>query len=166
MAAELGPQIAEVGEVVRLAVAPVFLLSSVGVTLTLLAGRLARVVDRARALELGESKTHESDLDELGGRLSTLAQRSRLLGGAIALCTICALLVSMVVVALFLGALLNFRLALVIAILFIIAMLSFIGGLMLFLREVFVATRSLRIGLRAHRQQVSADVADRAQPPM
>jgi len=166
MAAELGPQIAEVGEVVRLAVAPVFLLSSVGVTLTLLAGRLARVVDRARALELGESGTHESDLDELGGRLSTLAQRSRLLGGAIALCTICALLVSMVVVALFLGALLNFRLALVIAILFIIAMLSFIGGLMLFLREVFVATRSLRIGLRAHRQQVSADVADRAQPPM
>jgi hypothetical protein len=152
MAAELGPQIAEVGEVVRLAVAPVFLLSSVGITLSLLAGRLARVVDRARALELGESKTHESELDELGGRLSTLAQRSRLLGGAIALCTICALLVSMVVVALFLGALLNFHLALVIAILFIFAMLSFIGGLMLFLREVFLATRSLRIGLRAHRQ--------------
>ena len=152
MAAELGPQIAEVGEVVRLAVAPVFLLSSVGVTLTLLAGRLGRVVDRARSLELGESDTHESELEELGGRLSTLAQRSRLLGGAIALCTICALLVSMVVVALFLGALLNVHLALVIAILFIVAMLSFIGGLMLFLREVFLATRSLRIGLRAHRQ--------------
>jgi hypothetical protein len=149
MAAELGPQIAEVGEVVRLAVAPVFLLSSVGVTLTLLAGRLARVVDRARALELGESGTHESELGELGGRLSTLALRARLLGRAITLCTICALLVSMVVVALFLGALLNFHLAVVIAVLFIVAMLSFIGGLTLFLREVFVATRSLRIGLRA-----------------
>ena len=148
MAAELGPQIAEVGEVVRLAVAPVFLLSSVAVTLTLLAGRLARVVDRARALELGESRTHESELTELGGRLSTLELRARLLGRAIALCTICALLVSMVVVALFLGALLNFRLALIIAVLFIVAMLSFIGGLSLFLREVFVATRTLRIGLR------------------
>jgi Protein of unknown function (DUF2721) len=151
MAAELGPQIAEVGEVVRLAVAPVFLLSSVGVTLTLLAGRLARVVDRARALEQGESKTHENDIGELGERLSTLELRSRLLGRAIALCTICALLVSMVVVALFLGALLNFRLAMVIAILFIVAMLSFIGGLSLFLREVFVATRTLRIGLQASR---------------
>jgi hypothetical protein len=147
MAAELGPQIAQVGEVVRLAVAPVFLLSSVGVTLSLLAGRLARVVDRARALELGESNTHESELNELGGRLSTLALRARLLGRAITLCTICALLVSMVVVALFLGALLNFRLELTIAILFIVAMLSFIGGLSLFLREVFVATRTLRIGL-------------------
>jgi len=41
MAVELGPQIADVGEVVRLAVAPVFLLSGVGVTLTLLVGRLA-----------------------------------------------------------------------------------------------------------------------------
>jgi hypothetical protein len=149
MAAELGLQITEVGDVVRLAVAPVFLLSGVGVTLTLLASRLARVVDRARALELGESSTHESELGELGGRLSTLALRARLLGRAIALCTICALLVSMVVVALFLGALFDFRLSLTIAILFIVAMLSFIGGLSLFLREVFVATRSLRIGLRA-----------------
>ncbi len=149
---ELGPQIAEVGEVVRLAVAPVFLLSSVGVTLTLLAGRLARVVDRARSLELGESKTHENDLDELGDRLSTLALRARLLGRAIALCTICALLVSMVVVALFLGALLNFHLSVAIAVLFIVAMLSFIGGLTLFLREVFLATHTLRIGLRAHRR--------------
>ena len=151
MEGELGPQIAAVGEVVRLAVAPVFLLSSVGVTLTLLAGRLARVVDRARALELGESKTHESELGELGDRLSTLETRARLLGRAIALCTICALLVSMVVVSLFLGALLNVHLALVISILFIVAMLSFIGGLSLFLREVFVATRTLRIGLRDSR---------------
>ena len=148
MVAELGPQIAEVGEVVRLAVAPVFLLSSVGVTLTLMASRLARVVDRARALELGEGKTEEIGLSELGGRLSTLELRARLLGRAIALCTICALLVAMVVVALFLGALLNFRLSLVIAILFIVAMLSFIAGLSLFLREVFVATRTLRIGLQ------------------
>jgi hypothetical protein len=153
MAAELGPQIAEVGEVVRLAVAPVFLLSSVGVTLTLMASRLARVVDRARALELGESKTEENELTELGGRLSTLELRARLLGRAIALCTICALLVSMVVVALFLGALLNVRLSLVIAILFIVAMLSFIAGLSLFLREVFVATRTLRIGLQDARMR-------------
>jgi hypothetical protein len=154
MAAELGTQIAEVGDVVRLAVAPVFLLSSVGVTLTLLAGRLARVVDRARALEQGELLTHANDVGELGERLETLALRSRLLGRAIALCTICALLVSMVVVALFLGALFNVRLGLVISILFIVAMLSFIGGLSLFLREVFVATRSLRIGLQATRMRV------------
>ncbi|MGC2460013.1 MAG: DUF2721 domain-containing protein [Steroidobacteraceae bacterium] len=151
MAAGIGWQIQEIGEVVRTAVAPVFLLSGVGVTLTLLANRLARVVDRARELEQKESKTYESDMNELSGSLLTLARRARLLGRAIALCTICALLVSMVVVTLFLGAFVNFHLSLIIAMLFIVAMLSFIGGLLLFLREVFVATKNLRIGLRGRR---------------
>jgi hypothetical protein len=141
-------QFQEIGDVVRTAVAPVFLLSGVGVTLTLLTNRLARVVDRARALEQKESKTHESDMHELSGSLLTLERRARLLGRAIALCTICALLVSMVVVTLFLGAFVDFHLSLIIATLFIVAMLSFIGGLLLFLREVYVATKHLRIGLR------------------
>lgn len=148
MAAGIEGQFQEIGDVVRTAVAPVFLLSGVGVTLTLLTNRLARVVDRARALEQKESKTHESDMHELSGSLLTLERRARLLGRAIALCTICALLVSMVVVTLFLGAFVDFHLSLIIATLFIVAMLSFIGGLLLFLREVYVATKHLRIGLR------------------
>ena len=148
MAAGIEGQFQEIGDVVRTAVAPVFLLSGVGVTLTLLPNRLARVVDRARALEQKESKTHESDMHELSGSLLTLERRARLLGRAIALCTICALLVSMVVVTLFLGAFVDFHLSLIIATLFIVAMLSFIGGLLLFLREVYVATKHLRIGLR------------------
>jgi hypothetical protein len=150
--AGVGGQIQEIGEVVRTAVAPVFLLSGVGVTLTLLTSRLARVVDRARLLEQKESKTHENDMNELSGSLSTLELRARLLGRAIALCTVCALLVSMVVVTLFLGAFVNFHLSLIIATLFIVAMLSFIGGLLMFLREVFVATKNLRIGLRGMRE--------------
>jgi hypothetical protein len=143
--------IAEVAEVVRTAVAPVFLLSGVGVTLTMLTNRLARVVDRARALESSESDTHEHDMQELQSRLDTLARRARLLGRSITLCTICALLVCMVVVTLFVGAFVNFYLSKVIAILFVVAMFSFIAGLLLFLREVFVATRTLRIGLRGIR---------------
>jgi hypothetical protein len=148
----IGGQIQEIGEVVRTAVAPVFLLSGVGVTLTMLTSRLARVVDRARALEQKESKTHESDMHVLGRALRTLEQRARLLGRAIALCTICALLVSMVVVALFLGAFVQFHVSLIIATLFIVAMFSFIGGLLMFLREVFVATVALRIGLTGTRE--------------
>ena len=147
MAAGIEGQFQEIGDVVRTAVAPVFLLSGVGVTLTLLTNRLARVVDRARALEQKESKTHESDMHELSGSLLTLERRARLLGRAIALCTICALLVSMVVVTLFLGAFVSLHVSLIIATLFIVAMFSFIGGLLMFLREVFVATQALRIGL-------------------
>ena len=140
--------IAEIADVVRTAVAPVFLLSGVGVTLTMLTGRLARVVDRARALERSEMDTLEPDMQELQHRVETLAQRARLLGRAITLCTFSALFVSVVVVALFMGAFVNFHLSLVVSVLFILSMLCFISGLLLFLREVFVATRTLRIGLR------------------
>ena len=143
--------ISEIAEVVRTSVAPVFLLSGVGVTLTMLTGRLARVVDRARALERSEGETLEGDMSDLHRRVAALALRARLLGTAITLCTVCALLVSMVVVALFVGAFVNFHLSLVVSVLFIFAMFSFIGGLLLFLREVFVATQTLRIGLRGAR---------------
>src|SRR5580692_8970532 len=130
--------IEQIAEVVRTAVAPVFLLSGVSVTLTMLTSRLARVVDRARVLERTESDTHEVDMHELNNSLMTLARRARMLGRAITLCTFCALLVSTVVVALFVGAFVNFHLSLVVSVLFIVAMVSFIAGLLLFLREVFV----------------------------
>jgi Protein of unknown function (DUF2721) len=143
--------ITEVAEVVRTSVAPVFLLSGVGVTLTMLTGRLARVVDRARALERSEIDTLDTDMQDLHQRVETLAQRARLLGRAITLCTFSALFVSVVVVALFVGAFVNFHLSLVVSILFVLSMFCYIGGLLLFLREVFVATRSLRIGLRGAR---------------
>jgi Protein of unknown function (DUF2721) len=143
--------IQEIAEVVRTAVAPVFLLSGVGVTLTMLTNRLARVVDRARVLERGEYETHELEMQDLQRSLQLLATRAGMLGRAITLCTLCALLVSMVVVALFVGAFVHFHLSLIVSVLFIVAMVSFIGGLLLFLREVLVATRNLRIGLRGPR---------------
>jgi hypothetical protein len=140
-----------VGEVIRLAVAPVFLLSGVGIMLTLFTNRLARAVDRARELErnvLSESKPER--VQELHEWLGNLARRGRLLSLAISLGTICALLVSIVIVVLFLGESFNMRINLVVDLLFIAAMLSFIGAILCFLREVFIATTTLRIGLRRH----------------
>lgn len=148
MAASAGVPVLEIAEVVRLAVAPVFLLSGVGVTLTLLVNRLARVIDRARALEGDEGQGLPHSRADLEARLHTLSVRARLLGRAITLSTICALLVAMVVVTLFIGALLGIHVALVIAAEFIVAMFCLIGALLYFLREVFLATRTLRIGLR------------------
>ncbi len=141
-----------VGDVIRLAVAPVFLLSGVGIMLTVFTNRLARTVDRARELERSAAHVAEADRDhELGQPLATLARRGRLLNYAITLCTICALLVAVVVVVLFLGQSFNFRISYMIDTLFITAMLSFIGAILCFLREVFVATAALRIGLRRAR---------------
>ena len=141
-----------VGDVIRLAVAPVFLLSGVGIMLTVFTNRLARTVDRARELERSAARVPETDhAHELEQPLASLARRGRLLSFAIALCTICALLVAVVVVVLFLGQSFNFRISYMIDALFIAAMLSFIGAILCFLREVFIATAALRIGQRRPR---------------
>jgi len=138
-----------VGDVIRLAVAPVFLLSGVGIMLTVFTNRLARTVDRARDHERNvREEASEERREALHDQLDTLAVRARLLGYAIALCTVTALLVSLVIVVLFLGESFAFRVAWLVDALFIAAMLGFIGAILCFLREVFVATRALRIGLR------------------
>lgn len=142
MATEITP----VAHVIQLAVAPVFLLSGVGVTLTVLTNRLARVVDRARMVEKLAAQAQPTELPGLQENLRVLARRARLMNRAITLCTICALLVSLVVVALFVSSFTTFPLAVPIAGLFIIGMLSFIAALLTFLREVFVAINSLKIG--------------------
>ena len=141
-----------VGEVIRLAVAPVFLLSGVGIMLTLFTNRLARVVDRGRELERQLDAGPEEQHAQIVHRsLGTLARRGRLLGLAITFATICALLVAIVIVVLFLGEAFFASSSYVVEALFIAAMLSFIVAILCFLREVFIATASLRIGLHRHR---------------
>lgn len=141
-------QISTVAQVIQLAVAPVFLLSGVGIMLTVLTGRLARVVERAREVEVMAKSAAPTDYPTHQQQLQVLGRRARLMNRAITLCTICALLVAFVVVALFVGAYVEFKLANVVALMFVIAMLSFIAALLCFLREVFLAIASLRIGVR------------------
>ncbi len=148
------PPLHGVGDVIRLAVAPVFLLSGVGIMLTLFTNRLARAVDRARELErtvVTVSVSEPERAQELHKSLANLARRGRLLGIAITLGTICALLVSIVIVVLFLGESFDIRINLIVDALFIAAMFSFIGAILCFLREVFIATSTLRIGLHKPR---------------
>ena len=132
--------------VIQLAVAPVFLLSGVGVTLTVLTNRLARIVDRARVLEARPDHDEEDLQARLHGDLATLSRRAKLVNLALTLTTTCALLVCLVIVALFVGALFDVDLSSLIAVLFVAAMAAFVGGLVSFLREIFLATASLRIG--------------------
>jgi hypothetical protein len=139
-------QVQSIGAVIDMAVAPVFLLSGVGIVLTVLTNRLARVVDRARRLEESARQAAEGDLAEFRAQLATMAYRARLMNRAITLSTIAALLVASVVVLLFVGAFVRFDPSPLIAGLFITAMLSLIGALICFLREVFLSIKALKIG--------------------
>jgi len=138
------PQAGDVAHIIQLAVAPVFLLSGVGVTLGVFTNRLARIVDRARLLE--DRLTHDAGNPSLRQGLRVLARRARYINSAIALGTVSALLVALTVVLLFAHALMGVHLAGAIAIVFVAAMLCLTAALMMFLIEVRISTATLRIG--------------------
>ena len=130
-------------QLIQISVAPVFLLTGIAGMLSVMAHRLARIIDRTRALESGRGQPE--GIDAFGYReLHTLRSRMHMINRAIALCTYAALLVSAVIVALFLGAFFHFDLTTVVAVVFIGAMLFLIGGLISFLGEVHLATRYMR----------------------
>ncbi len=147
-------QSVDIAHLIQVALTPIFLISAIGVTLNVLTSRLARIVDRARAMEEklmapdGRRDGPEHD-NSLHRQLEVLARRSRFINAAITLITVSALLISLVVVMLFVNAFLRWELPELIAILFILSMLSLAAALLAFLIEVRIATNSLRIGIRA-----------------
>ncbi len=142
----LDAHILDIAHVIQFAVAPVFLLSGVGVILTVLTNRLGRIVDRGRVLEDRLPSAPEPAQAGLYTAMQILSRRARLINQAIVLSISCGLLVCLVIVALFVGHFLGLVPSGIIALLFIVAMLAFIVAFVTFLREVFLATRSLRIG--------------------
>lgn len=132
-----------VAHVIQQAVAPVFLLTGIGAILGVLANRLGRIVDRYRVLkhlDVGAPNPphHPEQM--------TLLARSRWIQRAITLCTLSALLICVVIAALFLGAEWGRDPSTAIALLFIAATFAIIGGLLCFLREITLATRSIDLG--------------------
>jgi hypothetical protein len=138
--------VAGVAQVIQAAVAPVFLLAGVGTTLNVLATRIGRIIDSARSMEGRLNTATQDEARSLHARLRVLSRRATLINRAIALCVLCGLLVSLVVAALFVSSSLRIDLATPIAVAFVIALLSLAAALLLFLREVFIATRSLTFG--------------------
>lgn len=141
------PQITSIAHVIQLAVAPVFLLAGVAAFTGVISNRLGRIVDRARALEPQLQVAVEPRASEIRASIGNLAKRARLANRALTLCVCCAVMICSDIVVLFIGTLTGDRLGGVVATVFVIAMLLLIAGLLLFLREVYLATRFLRISV-------------------
>jgi hypothetical protein len=139
-----GPHIVNVAHVIQVSVAPVFLLSGVGVMMTVFTNRLARIIDRARVLEERVQTAGEAHKADIYRELKVLSLRSRWNEAAIALTTTTGLLISLVIVSLFADEMLAVDLSGLIALLFILAMLAFVAAFVSFLREIVLATVRIR----------------------
>jgi Protein of unknown function (DUF2721) len=141
-------QTENIARLIQLALGPVFLLSGVGITLSMLTQRLARIVDRARTLEEQlERATDETRLKRIQKDLRAILRRTRYINSAIALSTISALLTTFVVTLLFASEFTRMSsVGLVVAVLFSAAMICLSTAFLMFLIEVRIAVNTLRIG--------------------
>lgn len=140
-------QIDTVVHFIQLAIAPVFLLTAIGSILATLTNRIARIVDRARQLEEKLAAAPEARTPE-HRELRLLARRAQLINMAITFTVLSALLVCVSIGGLFLDAYWQRSITTFVAWVFGASLLALIVGLGLFLREIYVATATLRIGFR------------------
>jgi Protein of unknown function (DUF2721) len=149
-----GVQNVDIAHLIQIALTPIFLISAIGVTLNVFTSRLARIVDRARSMEKDVARAdYKPEGRDLHAALDVMARRARLMNRAITLITLSALFIALVVVMLFVNAFLHWELAVFIACMFILSMLSLAAALTAFLIEVRIATTSLQIGIEAASRQ-------------
>ncbi len=141
------PKIFHIAREIQYAVAPVFLLTGIASLLGVLSMRLGRIVDRARKIEDALLNAQPKEKQRLIKELDVLVVRAKLIQRSIAFCTGGALLICLVIAFLFIGGFIALDFSNTIASLFILATLAVIVGLLLFLREIFLAIQSLQLGV-------------------
>lgn len=138
---EMNLQLSDIGHLIQLAIAPTFLLSGVATMLMVLINRLARIIDRTRVLEDRLDRDYK---DAWFDELDVLYRRSHLINYAITLATSCGLMVCLVIAMLFLSDTTNIGLEKFIAGAFVFGMVALIGCFGYLLREIFIASGSMR----------------------
>jgi hypothetical protein len=134
-----------VAEIVRLAVAPVFLLSGICAFLNVCASRLSRIVDRSREVEPRLLESRGAEHDRWLGELRVLDRRMSLVSWAISLSVLSGVLICSVVVLLFSASLTSLHVATTIAWLFIGSMVAIGLGFAVFLVETRVGSKAVRV---------------------
>ena len=140
------PDLATVTHGIQLAVAPVFLLTAVSGLIGSVAGRLARIIDRARLLEnrLEAGEAEKFKAVKMYAELQQLRKRGWLVNGSIALLTFCALLIGVTIILLFLGETSEIPTLKIATICFLSGVICFLSALVCFLFETLMATQLLK----------------------
>lgn len=143
--APYAPSVSTIADAIQASLSPVFMLAGIGALLNVLAGRLSRVVDRARALEqvfpgadVAERQRHVWELRLLNRRIGVIN-----LGLFLAVSS--AVMTCLVVAALFIGVLLKFHIGQFVAAGFILAMGLLIASLVSFTVEVRISIAAIRV---------------------
>jgi cation transport ATPase len=145
-------RVADLIPVLQIAIAPVILISGVGLLVLSMTNRLARIVDRTRQL-WREARVTESTVERenLYAQLRLLRRRASLVRRAVTGAVVSIFLAAVLIVVLFFAALFRLEVAWLIAIVFVLCLAALIYSLASFLREINESLQVLDLEVRIER---------------
>jgi len=136
---------ADIASSIQLALAPAFLLVGIGQFLVLAAGRLGRVVDRARIIAATLPAEPGPEHEDCVKELRLLDRRMSVISLSILFATMAMIAVCLVVAGLFAARLFDVALTAITAATFVGMMALLIFGLITFLYEIRLANQSIHV---------------------
>lgn len=115
-----------------------------------MANRLSRIIDRWRFFEQNWSQLDGRIRESAQAELQNLERQRRLARISLLACTLAALLICVVIAMLFIEVLFGLYIRGLVSASFICAMAALISSLSIFLREVYLETRTMSISLPIH----------------
>jgi hypothetical protein len=134
--------------IIQAAIAPVVLISGVGLLLLTLTARLGRIVDRTRLLANERRTAGPDERPLLEAQLKVLARRAELIRLAVALSASSVAIIGILIAVLFLGLLLGWNMAAAAALLFVVSLLSLVAAMLVFVAELFQALTALNMTIQ------------------
>lgn len=149
----MGTSIPQLVRILSASIAPVIVISGVGLLLLSMTNRYSRVIDRARELvkdlDNTESEERRTSLRE---QVRITYKRGRILRTAIILSAVSILFVAITVLALFTGQVLSVKVDYVSVPCFGLALVALVGSLYFFIQDVTISLRALDLEIGPYSQ--------------
>jgi hypothetical protein len=147
--------LSELIPVLQVSVAPVILISGVGLLLLSLTNRFGRAVDRSRQLIAELRKASDADRRQLNEQVEILFRRARLIQTSIILGATSVLLAALLIITLFSTALMKLEMAALISVLFMACLVALIVSLITFIMDIQLSLKALKLELGKGKSQDS-----------
>ena len=136
--------------VIQAAIAPVVLISGVGLLLLTLSARLGRIVDRTRLVATELHTASEAERSGLEHQLTVLRHRARLVRLSLTLSASAVGLIGVLMTLLFLGLIFDWNVTLVCTLLFVAALTCVVVAMFVFVRELSESLVALELSIRPY----------------
>ena len=131
----------------QIAVAPVILISGVGLLLLSLTNRFGRAVDRARLLRRGLLEASSIERPQLTEQVNNLYRRAGLIRTAIVMAAASELFAALLIITLFVEQLWNWPAAFIAGGLFVLCLAALIVSLIAFMLDIRLSLAALKLEL-------------------